>query len=375
MTTSHAPSATPVVRPVADRPMRPRAWSAASVGVLIGCAGSAAAIVWLVFALTPLAGGFAFAICWLALFVGIFWLVERDLHGKLAASDRTAQVLIAAAAAIVVGPLVTIVGYVAYRGLKALRLGFFTHTLASVGPLAPATQGGAAHAIVGTLMQVSLALIVCVPLGVLAAVFLNEIGGRIASPVRALVNAMSGVPSIVAGLFIYAVWILQFHQGFSGFAGSLALSVLMLPTIIRTAEEVLRLVPGGLREASLALGVSQWRTVAGVVLPTARAGLITAVILGVARAVGETAPLIMTSFGSPTINWNPLRGPQASLPTFIFNLIRSPFAQQLDRAWTGAFVLIFMVLALFTTARILGRGRLGSKKRSRRTKEPTVVSA
>jgi phosphate transport system permease protein len=366
-------STAPAVAPLAgDRPVRPRSWSASSVGVLFGCAGSAAAIVWLLFALTPLAGGLAYAISWLALFVAIFWLVERDLHGKLAASDRTAQVLIAASAAVVVGPLVTIVGYVVYRGLRALRPGFFIHTMASVGPLAPASQGGAAHAIVGTLMQVTLALVVSVPIGVLAAVFLNEIGGRIARPVRALVNAMSGVPSIVAGLFIYAVWIIQFRQRFSGFAGGLALSVLMLPTVIRTAEEVLRLVPDGLREASLALGVPQWRTVMGVVLPTARAGLITAVILGVARAVGETAPLIMTSFGSSTMNWDPFRAPQASLPLYIFQLIRSPFAQQLDRAWTGAFVLIFMVLALFTAARLFGRGRRGGRKK--RPNEPPAVA-
>jgi phosphate transport system permease protein len=202
-----------------------------------------------------------------------------------------------------------------------------------------------------------------VPLGLFAAVFLNEIGGRFARPVRALVDAMSGVPSIVAGLFIYAVWIVQFHQGFSGFAGGLALSVLMLPTIIRTSEEVLRLVPDGLREASLALGAPQWRTVASVVLPTARAGLITATILGVARAVGETAPLIMTSFGASVTNFNPFHSPQAALPLMVYQLIRSPEQPQIDRAWTGAFVLILIVLTLFTLARILGRPRAGRSKR------------
>ena len=168
---------------------------------------------------------------------------------------------------------------------------------------------------------------------------------------------MSGVPSIVAGLFIYAVWIVQFGHGFSGFAASLALAVLMLPTITRTAEEVLRLVPDGLREASLALGAPEWRTTMRVVLPTARSGLITAVILGVARAVGETAPLIMTSFGATTMNVNPFDGAQASLPLSVYQLVSNPFASQQERAYAGAFILILTVLALFTLARLLGRKR------------------
>jgi phosphate transport system permease protein len=349
-----------------DTPIRPRVWSASSIGVLLGCAASAAALVWFIFALTPLAGGLGFTVAWLVVFVGMYWLIERDLHGRLSATDRVAQVLIASAAVTVVGALATIIVFVAIRGAKALRPGFFVKTLATIGPLSKATEGGALHAIIGTLMQVSCALIITVPLGLFAAVFLNEIGGRWARPVRALVDAMSGVPSIVAGLFIYSVWIVQFHNGFSGFAGGLALSVLMLPTIIRTSEEVLRLVPDGLREASLALGAPQWRTVANVVLPTARAGLITATILGVARAVGETAPLIMTSFGASVTNVNLFRGPQAALPLFVYQLIRSPQQPQIDRAWTGAFVLILLVLILFTAARILGRPRTA---KSRKRKE------
>ena len=345
--------------------MRPRTWTLSAISVLLGCAASAAALVWFVFALTPLAGGLGFLVTWLALFVAIYWLVERDLHGRLAATDRAAQVLIASAALTVVGALAVIIVFVAIRGAKALRPGFFVHTLATVGPLSKATEGGAFHAIVGTLMQVGAALVITVPLGLFAAVFLNEIGGRFARPVRALVDAMSGVPSIVAGLFIYSVWIVQFHNGFSGIAGGLALAVLMLPTIIRTSEEVLRLVPDGLREASLALGAPQWRTVASVVLPTARAGLITAMILGVARAVGETAPLIMTSFGSSVTNVNLFHAPQAALPLFVYQLIRSPQQPQIDRAWTGAFVLILLVLILFTLARILGRNRRAKPRRTR----------
>src|SRR5207244_746388 len=159
-------------------------------------------------------------------------------------------------------------------------------------------------------------------------------------PVRIFVDAMSGVPTIVAGLFIFAFWIVGLGHGFSGFAATLAISVSMLPTITRTAEEVLRLVPDGLREASYALGSGEWRTTKGVVLPTAKSGLVTAVILGVARAIGETAPLIMTAFGSSIMNANPFSGAQDSLPLFVFRQIRQPEVALQQRAWAGALVLI-----------------------------------
>jgi phosphate transport system permease protein len=166
---------------------------------------------------------------------------------------------------------------------------------------------------------------------------------------------MSGVPSIVAGLFIYAVWVVGLQRGFSGFGAALALAILMLPTVTRTAEEVLRLVPDGLREGSLALGGSEWRTVWSVVLPTARSGLITAVILGIARAVGETAPLILTSFGSSVLNTNPLDGPQEALPHFVYQYISyNPGTGPYQRAWAAAATLTILVLALFTAARLLG---------------------
>jgi phosphate transport system permease protein len=197
-------------------------------------------------------------------------------------------------------------------------------------------------------------------------VFLNEIGGRLKRPVRIFVDAMSGVPSIVAGLFIFAVWVVGLQRGFSGFGAGLALSILMLPTVARTSEEVLRLVPDGLREGSLALGASEWRTVWNVVLPTARSGLITAVILGVARAVGETAPLILTSFGSSITNPNPLSGPQEALPHYIYQYIRhNPGTGPYQRAWGAAVVLIVLVLGLFTLARVIG-ARTSVEARQRR---------
>jgi phosphate transport system permease protein len=183
---------------------------------------------------------------------------------------------------------------------------------------------------------------------------------------------MSGVPSIVAGLFIYAVWVVALQRGFSGFAASLALAILMLPTITRTTEVVLRLVPDGLREGSLALGGTEWRTVWQVVLPTARSGLITAVILGVARAVGETAPLILTAFGASVMNADPFQGDQEALPYLIYDYIRryNPGTGPYQRGWAAAVVLIALVLVLFTLARLLGSATSIEGRQRRATRRP-----
>jgi phosphate transport system permease protein len=253
------------------------------------------------------------------------------------------------------GPLVLIISFVAYKGFAVITPHFFTQTAQFCGQLDAATCGGVAHGIVGTLEQVGIATAISVPLAVLSAVFLNEIGGPLARPVRLFVDAMSGVPSIVAGLFIYAVWVVGLHRGFSGLAASLALAILMLPTITRTSEVVLRLVPDGLREGSLALGGTEWRTVWQVVLPTARSGLITAVILGVARAVGETAPLLLTAFGSSVLNADPIHGPQEALPHYVYEYIHfNPGTGPYQRAWAAAAVLTGIVLGLFTIARVIG---------------------
>lgn len=360
---------------VASHKVSLRQWTELDIAVLVGSAISGASVAWLLFRVTPLSGAFGFIICSFVAGTFIYWLVVRDLEGSLAATDKAVTVLMGATGVVVLIPLVIIIVFVTVRGIGALRPGFFVNTLATVGPLDPATAGGGLHAIVGTFQQVGIAFFISVPLALMVAIFLNEVGGRFVRPVRFVVDAMSGVPSIVAGLFIYAVWIVQFGNEFSGLAGALALSVLMLPTVIRTSEEMLRIVPGGLREASLALGAPEWRTVFQVVLPTARAGLITAAILGVARAVGETAPLIMTTFGSSLLNVNPLVGPQSSLPLFSYALIRSPQQSQIDRAWTGALVLVAIVLVLFTLARILG-GRMagGGKKKPKGRRWPGAVA-
>jgi phosphate transport system permease protein len=303
----------------------------------------------------------------------------REVQGALMAKDRIMSVLVAGGAAVMLVPLALIIAFVLAKGAAIITPHFFVDTVQFCGQLHGASCGGVGHAIVGTLEQVGIAVVISVPLAILCAVFLNEIGGPLKRPVRLFVDAMSGVPSIVAGLFIYAVWVVGLQRGFSGFGASLALAILMLPTVTRTSEEVLRLVPDGLREGSLALGGSEWRTVWSVVMPTARSGLITAVILGIARAVGETAPLILTSFGSSVLNANPMTGPQEALPHFVYQYIRyNPGTGPYQRAWAAAAVLTFLVLTLFTSARVLSaltsieaRQRRAARRASRRRPEPT----
>ncbi len=327
--------------------------------------GSACLAALLTTQVLPVSGPVPFGFIWLAGFVVMYWAVVRRSDDPLAAKDRIMSFVITSGAALVLLPLVLILGFVFVRGIGALSWSFFTEDLSKTGTLDEG--GGLSHAIVGTLQQIGLSVLFAVPLGIMTAVFLNEVRGPLRRPVRMFVDAMSGVPSIVAGLFIYTVWLIQLGQQGSGFAASLALSILMLPTIARTAEEVLRLVPGGLREASLAMGATQWRTVWSIVLPTARTGLITAIVLGIARVVGETAPLIMTSFGSTAMNSNPFQGFQSSLPLSVYQLLSNPFAAQQQRAYAGAFVLVFLVLLLFTIARALGnRGSKAPRKRKER---------
>ena len=336
-------------------------WHRDDVTLLVGSAISSGVLTWLAFyVFTPIRNKPALGFLWYVLFLVVYRLVISQHEGKLSARDKMFTVIIATGSLIVLTPLLFIISYIVIKGAAGLNKDFFFKDMSSTGTLDQG--GGAAHAIVGTLEQVGIAILFSVPLGILTAVFLNEVKGPLRRPVRLFVDAMSGVPSIVAGLFIYSVWIIQFDHDFSGFAAALALSVLMLPSITRTSEEVLRLVPDGLREASLALGSTEWRTRWSVVLPTARAGLVTSVVLGIARAVGETAPLIMTSFGNSAMNANPMNGPQQSLPLFVYTLIRNPFEEQQTRAWAAALVLIVLVLVLFTTARIIGSRQLKSRR-------------
>jgi phosphate transport system permease protein len=313
-----------------------------------------------IFAATPLSGGLGWAICTYAAFVAADAFDNFRTHGGVVAKDRVATVLVCTAGMCTIVPLILIVIYVVKQGLGGITHSFFTETLESVGPADPATVGGAKHAIIGSFEQVGLATLLATPLGLLTAIHLAESRGRLARVTRVLVDAMSGIPSIVAGLFIFTMFVLKFDQGFSGLAAAMALAVLMLPTVARTAEEVIKLVPDGLRESSLALGAPQWKTMTKIVLPAARSGLVTATVLGVSRIAGETAPLLMTSFGSDSVNTNPLHGPQSSLPLFAFQRVRAALPTQIARGWAGALMLIVLVLALFTIARaVAARGRKG----------------
>jgi len=345
----------------ADEPKRPRSWSRRDVVELLLSAVAAAGATGTLFVIMDWRSLVAATIWWFLLFVVIYRIEVGANHGPIVAADRMMTATIAAGGLICFALLVWIVSFVIGKGLPALRPGFFTQDLSKVGPLNPG--GGALHAIIGTLEQVGIATAVVVPLAILTAVYLHEMKGRMAPLIRFIVDAMSGLPSIVAGLLVYTIWILQFHRGFSGMAGAVALVVLMLPTVTRTSEEILRTIDDGLRESALALGAPQWRVIARVVLPTARSGLVTAAILGVARGVGETAPMILTAFGSPKTNLSPVTSPQSDLPLFVWSLIRQPNATQIERAWTGALILVFLVLALFTIARVLGEASFGRSRR------------
>jgi phosphate transport system permease protein len=306
------------------------------------------------FAITPLQGQVDYLLAAFALFVVALLAVSTWIEGPRVARNRLAMTLLGTTLSLTLIPLVAVLVYTVGRGARAISFGFLTHSMNGVGPLD--AGGGAYHAIIGTLEQVLIASALSVPLGLLTAVYLVEYGrGRLAGVMRFVVDVMTGIPSIVAGLFVFAFWVLGLHQGFSGFAAGMALAVLMLPIVVRASEEMLKLVPADLREASWALGVPRWRTIVSVVLPTASAGLTTAVMLAVARVTGETAPLLLTAFGLDAIKTDPFHGAQSALPLYVFGQAQSAFDVAIDRAWAGALTLIAVVLLLTTAARLLTR--------------------
>jgi phosphate transport system permease protein len=285
--------------------------------------------------------------------------VDRELasfHRRRRVVNRLMTALLVVCMLIALTPLLLVLGYTVIRGAHRLTPAFLTHSMRGVGPLD--STGGVYHSIIGTLEQVGLASAISVPLGLLVAVYIVEYGrGRLRTTVRFLIDVMTGIPSIVAGLFVFAFWVLALHRGFSGLAAALSLAVLMLPIVVRSAEEMLKLVPLELREASYALGISRWRTIVSVVLPTASAGLTTGVMLAVARVTGETAPLLLTAFGYDAIRTSPFHGPQSALPLFVFDQAGRSAEVAIQRAWAGALTLIAIVLVLTVIARVVtGRG-------------------
>jgi phosphate transport system permease protein len=324
---------------------------------LAGSALGALALVWLVYGrLLALSGVLGFVVLWFAAYLVLYSLVTLQSHPGPVVLDRLAAAVVAGAAVVVGLALATTLGFIFVKGFPALsHPGFFTHDMSGVRPTSPLSQGGVLHAVVGTALEVVLAVAVSMPLGVATAVYMTEVGGRLSRTVRTVVEAMTALPDILAGLFVYTVLIIGMHGERTGVAAALALSVTMVPIVARSSEVALRIVPGGLREASLALGASQWQTVRRVVLPTARVGLVTSLVLGVARIAGETAPLLIVSGASTFLNTDPTHQPMNSLPLFAFSAVRSGQDQFIARGYGAAALLLALVLVLFVTARYLAR--------------------
>ncbi|MBD8606470.1 phosphate ABC transporter permease PstA [Aeromicrobium sp. CFBP 8757] len=330
---------------------------------LVGCWVAALALSWLICGrLMPWDGPLVFVAVTIVLGIVLLAVITAIDAGRPEVVDRIVTTVITLAAGLVGLALVSTVLFIFAKGYKPLlHLNTFFDDMAGVGPRDPLDRGGVAHAIVGSLIEVGIAIVVAIPLGIGTAIYMTEIGGRFARIVRTIVEAMTALPSIVAGLFIYTTLIVGLGVPRSGLAAAMALGVMMLPIIARASDVVLRVVPGNLREASLALGASRWRTVWHIVLPTARPGLATAVILGVARGIGETSPVLLTSGAASFMVTNPTEGVMNSLPLFIFSTVRSGEPIYIERAYGAAAILLAIVLVLFVTARLLARPRKGSR--------------
>jgi phosphate transport system permease protein len=364
-------------QPAADRPLRIRGVTAEGTLSLTGAAAGALALDWVLYErVLPFTGALGFWVCWYLLFLAFYASIASMQLDRLAVRDKLVQVALSTGGLLATAIVIDQVGYTLVHGFTAVRhSSFFTQTMLYAGPLSPISQGGIAHALVGTLEQLTLSTVMSVPLGIAAAVYLAEVGGRAARPVRTLVDAMTSLPDVIAGLFILAFVVLTVGLPKSGFAASLALAVTMLPIVTRAAETVLRIVPGTLREASYALGASQWRTVLMVVLPTARSGLATAVVLAMARGIGETAPVLLVAGFARNMNANPFANWQTSLPLYIYYYIQSPEPNDHVRAFGGGFALVLLVLILFTIARRLGGGAPGELTRRQRRRVARQTAA
>jgi phosphate transport system permease protein len=308
-------------------------------------------------AITPLKGRLGFSLVLIAMAIMTTATLDAVRRDRKAATNSVTTVLVFVAASFVLIPLLSLLWEIFSKGVTGLSWGIFTKDMSLTSSDAPLSEGGLLHALVGTLYLIFLASIVSTPLGILTALYIVEVKGRFAGVIRFFVQAMSGIPSIVAGLFIYAVWMIGLGNSYNAGAGAAALAILMIPTVSRTSEEVLKLIPNDLREAGLAMGATQWRTVSMVVIPAARSGLITAVILGIARIAGETAPLLLTIGGADALNLNPFSSNNSALPYYVWKNLLIGTETAISRAWLGVFVLIVFVFIFFTLARIFGSSR------------------
>jgi phosphate transport system permease protein len=357
-----------------DVPRKIHVMRVSDVLSIAGAVAASLAMTTLIFTmLAPLGGMVGFLVLAYILFLGTYAILVSFDETWPIVRDRVFSVGVHTLAIIVFATLVFIVIFSISRGLDALpHLNFFTEDMSLAGPLDPLTKGGVIHAIVGSLIQIGIALVITIPLGLTTAVFLNEVPGAFSRFVRTIVEAMTALPSIVAGLFIYATFILMLGLDKSGFAASLAISVMMLPIMIRASDVVLRLVPSTLKEASIGLGADNFRTMWQVTLPTARSGLVTAIILATARGIGETSPVLLTSGFTAAFNADPFHGPMVSLPLAVVQFVKSPEPGMIARGFGTAAVLMLLVLILFIIARMIG-GETVAKKEARAEKRRRLL--
>ena len=350
MTMLAAPPTPPTAAPSAlvEHGLLPR-WAPAAIG---GAALVAAAAIVLVIGFS-VPGLIVIAAILYA--VGTF-AISRRVEGRRKSTDRLVTTVVTGAFALALVPLVSVSWTVVQNGLPGLSSGFLVNDMRGV----IGEGGGAFHAIVGTLLITGFAAVISVPVGLLAAIYLIEYGtGRLARAITFFVDVMTGIPSIVAGLFAYALFALFFGPGVRlGAAGSVALTLLMTPVVVRSCEEMLKLVPNELREASYALGVPKWRTIVKIVLPTAIAGIATGITLAIARVIGETAPLLIAAGFTQSTNWDLFHGRMTTLPVLAFYSFTQPgFPPEagIQRAWAAALILILIVMALNLLARLISR--------------------
>lgn len=356
MTTAPAP-----VRPVATThvPLTsghlPR-W--APWGLLI----ASLAVFGAIFGVLAAASGSEFSVAgWIILsvvaYLVLIYVISRIVEGARRAFDRFITGIVSSAFAVAMVPLVSVGWTVISNGLARFDATFFSSSMRGV----LGEGGGAVHAIWGTVLITGAAAIISIPIGLMTAIYLIEYGqnSRLGKAITFLVDVMTGIPSIVAGLFAYALFALIFGPGVRmGFAGAVALSVLMIPVVVRSSEEMLRLVPNELREASYALGVPKWLTIVKVVLPTSIAGITTGVMLAIARVIGETAPLLITAGFTDAMNLNLFDGRMQTLPVYIYSQYAYkgiPPEAYVDRAWAAALTLILIVMALNLVARLVAK--------------------
>lgn len=288
------------------------------------------------------------------LFIVIATVLSARVEGSRKAKDRLATIVVTSAFGLALLPLISLVLAVVGRGINRFDGTFFTNSMRSV----VGEGGGAVHAITGTLWVTGIATVISVPIGLMTAIYLVEYGrGRLARSITFFVDVMTGIPSIVAGLFAYALFVIIFGPGTkTGLAGAVALTVLMIPVVVRSVEELLKIVPNELREASFALGVPKWLTITKVVLPTAVAGIVTGIMLSIARVIGETAPLLIAAGFTQSLNNDPLDGPMMTLPVFVYRSYvdqGNPASAYVDRAWAGALTLVLIVMVLNLAGRLI----------------------